>query len=349
MVEQPFFAPVAAYSYPDMPLRQIVDMLFAIKNIDQLQSVVMRHCVEQIISSTMTHFSYDLSPEVVSGKPYLFVSNHRDITLDAMLLDYVLLTNGIATPQIMFGSNLLGVPFMGDFGRLNKMVSIERGGTPHEFYTRMNELSSYIRTVETDLGESVWLAQRNGRTKDGLDQTDPAVVKMLMLSNPGEPVQALAQLNIVPCTISYEWEPCDLLKTKECCLAKREKYVKAPDEDAHSVISGIKADKGHVHLVVGKPLSIEEIEATHGDARSMAALLDSKINAAYRIHASSRVASWWLQNGRAPEPSSTYPQDTIDELHRRLEQLQSDEERTFLLGIYASPLSNQSTTPVECR
>ena len=128
-----------------------------------------------------------------------------------MLLQYILLTRGHETCHIAFGGNLMFSPLINDFWKVNKMFQIDRGGQPRAFYKSLLHLSEYIQYLLHDKGESVWIAQRNGRTKDGIDATDPALVKMLGMSLREKGLPALSELNIVPVSVSYEWESCDKL------------------------------------------------------------------------------------------------------------------------------------------
>ena len=150
------------------------------------------------------------------GTPYLFVSNHRDIMLDASLLQNVLVDHGMETAQITFGANLMMNQLVVDIGKSNKMFRVERpGNSAREFYKSSIHLSEYIRNVIIGCGESVWIAQRNGRTKDGNDQTDQGIIKMFCMSKADDKISALKELNIVPVSVSYEWESCDILKAIE--------------------------------------------------------------------------------------------------------------------------------------
>ena len=147
------------------------------------------------------------------------MSNHRDIMLDASLLQNVLLAHGHDTSEITFGANLMQGELMIDLGKSNKMFRVERGGNMKDFYLSSMHLSNYIRNAVTRLHHSVWIAQRNGRTKDGNDTTDQGIIKMFCMSHPQDKIEALEQLHIVPVTVSYEWEPCDVLKAIELYMS----------------------------------------------------------------------------------------------------------------------------------
>lgn len=187
----------------------------------------MRCVNEQVISRSITSFTYNGIEKFSSENKYLFISNHRDIMLDACLLQYVLYKNGHETSEITFGANLMQGQLVTDIGKSNKMFKVERpGNNPREFYAASFHLSEYIRYVLTRKRESVWIAQRNGRTKDGIDRTDQGLIKMLGMSYHSDKIDALAELNIVPVAISYEWESCDILKAMELYASKNTKYIK---------------------------------------------------------------------------------------------------------------------------
>ncbi|KWW29191.1 MAG: acyltransferase family protein [bacterium P3] len=322
LLDNPVAEPLIRRYHPDRAaLRALIPGLHTVADV---QRRLMLPCVEDLIATTMSRFTYTLSPHLDPGRHYLFLANHRDIVFDAMLLDYALARSGHDTPYVLFGSNLLSVPLMADVGRLNKLVSVPRGGTPRDFYRSLSATSDFIRRALTFERQSVWVAQRNGRTKDGLDRTDPAIVKMLALSAPRGVTlaEALAPLCIVPVAISYEWEPCDLLKVRETCAPQP--YVKAPGDDTRSVVTGLTQPKGHVHLSVADPLTPADLAACHDDPRQVALLLDRRIHAAYRLH-----------------PTNLRP----ELLHRRLARLDTEKEKQALLALYANPA--RSVVPSE--
>ena len=211
---------IANFLMPGMDPEILRNKLRNIKNIYELQVGFLKEVIEILLKKTTTQFDWSGLENISEKKPYLFVSNHRDIVLDAMLLQYILNAGGHNTCQITFGSNLMEHPLVVDFGKANKMFRIERGGNRMEFYNNLMHTSEYMRHVITEEHESVWIAQRNGRTKDGIDATDPAIIKMFWMSRRDDKVKSLAELNIVPIAVSYEWESCDKLKTLELYATK---------------------------------------------------------------------------------------------------------------------------------
>ena len=172
IAESPQFPLLAQYVYPGEDIGRIKEMLLQFQNVYDFQHEVMRCVNEQVIARSTTSFTFDGFDVLDPQKRYLFVSNHRDIMLDACLLQYVLWQCGHETTEITFGANLMSSPLVIDIGKSNKMFRVERGGSPREFYRSSVHLSEYIRYCITEKHQSVWIAQRNGRTKDGIDQTD---------------------------------------------------------------------------------------------------------------------------------------------------------------------------------
>jgi len=173
------FPLLASYVFPDKELGEVRSMVLGCKNISEFQSRIMYHVNKQIIARSISRFSYSGVEQVDKDTAYLYVANHRDIMLDASLLQNILLDNGCDTTHITFGANLMTHPTVVDVGKSNKMFRVERGGSMRDFYMSSRHLSDYIRHVITDQHQSVWIAQRNGRTKDGNDATDQGIIKML--------------------------------------------------------------------------------------------------------------------------------------------------------------------------
>ncbi|MDR1408636.1 MAG: acyltransferase [Tannerella sp.] len=290
-----YFPALAGYVFPGRDVEDARQTVSRITTVDGFQLQVMKAVNEEVIRRSIRRFSFEGLDRLDNGKRYLFVSNHRDIMLDATLFQYALYNAGHRTSEITFGSNLMSSQLAIDIGRANKMFKVVRGGSVRDFYANMLHLSEYVRHAICEKRESVWMAQRNGRTKDGVDATDQAMIKMLCLSAPGNALQALAALRIVPVAVSYGWETCDVLKATELYHSRTAKYVKKPDEDLHSILTGILQAKGDVHIAVGELLT-EDILASLGDSsdgrfnRRVAAWLDDRIRANYRLSCNNYIA-----------------------------------------------------------
>ena len=211
------------------------------------------------------------------------------------------------------------------------------------FLLKMKEASAYIRYTICQKKESVWIAQRNGRTKDGLDVTDQGVINMFSLSGGEDRGASLGELNMVPVAISYEWEPCDKLKALELFARESgEPYVKKPGEDLNSILTGITQPKGRVHLAAGKPITEEELRpynnwSTGDFNRQVAALIEQQITACYRLYPNNYIAAWMLsgkkQGDFTPEEQQTFQKYVESQVKGCPEKV-----REILLKIYANPV-----------
>ncbi|MCR4995289.1 MAG: 1-acyl-sn-glycerol-3-phosphate acyltransferase [Bacteroidales bacterium] len=355
IAESPHFPLLAQYVYPGADLEKVKQLLVQFKTVRDFQLEVMRCVNEQVIARSITDFTYDGIERLDPEKRYLFVSNHRDIMLDACLLQYVLWKNGHETTEITFGANLMSSPLVIDIGKSNKMFRVERGGTPREFYRSSMHLSQYIRHCITEKHQSVWIAQRNGRTKDGIDQTDQGIIKMFGMSMAKQPVQALAELNIVPVSISYEWESCDLLKARELYLSQGTKYVKQPGEDLNSILTGVLQPKGCVHISFCEPVTAADLEPLAADVnsefnRAVARLLDKRITSAYHLTPNNYIAYDLLHcTSKYADRYTAAQRDAFLAHTEKLSNLHIDDlctinaMRSILWGIYANPIDNVVT------
>ena len=229
---------------------------------------------------------------------YCFISNHRDITMDAAFVNWVLFHNQFKTLRIAIGDNLLTKAFASDLMRLNKSFIVNRSATaPREKLKAAKKLSSYILHSITEDKANIWIAQREGRAKDGKDKTNPAILSMLMLakSKTEEFTSYLQRLCIVPVSISYEFDPCDEQKARELTvLAETGTYVKGEQEDVQSIACGIRGFKGHVHLAFGKPI----VHAENVD--EVISALDDAIWRNYVLHPTNCLA-YEILEGNSPD------------------------------------------------
>lgn len=336
LVQWPLSTQIIRFIYPGADVAEIKQRMLAIRTVHELQATFMNDAIRRIIATTTDGFTYSGLNRLRRGVPYLFVSNHRDITLDAFLLQHLLMENRGETSHVVFGQNLLSVPVMEDIFRCNKLIRMERGGSPRAFYESLHHLSLYLNHLIVEQRQSVWIAQKNGRAKDGVDSTAPAMIKMLGLGGQGDPVQRLVDLHIVPVSVSYEWDPCDQMKANELFLSSKGSYTKAPDEDLKSVVNGIIGNKGKVHLAIGAPLTRREIEPPQGVALAdhVAALLDQRIQSGYRLMPSNYAACSILTGRRLP---GRYTPRTADQLQARADALPHPEMRRLLIEMYAAP------------
>lgn len=339
---------IVDYLMPNMSVEAFRDRIRNIRTTEEFQLNLLRGLFEILVQKTTTQFDWSGLENISKKQPYLFVSNHRDIALDAILLQYILNEAGQNTCQITFGSNLMCHPFVVDFGKANKMFRTERGGTPKEFYNSMMHISEYMRHVITEEHESVWIAQRNGRTKDGIDATDPAIIKMFGMSRRDDRVASLADLHIVPVAVSYEWESCDKLKTLELYLTRKNgHYEKKPGEDLNSILTGIMQPKGHVHLHICPEVTEEDLMALNEGPsaefyKRVAQLMDSRINPNFYLNPNNYIAHDLRSGtdtfaGHYTKEEKTLFIQYMDWMNEYPELDRSALE-TIFLGIYANPI-----------
>ena len=236
LAHNPMFHRLVKTMNPKVNVDFFMSMMECITTCDDLQYTIMRPLIHQIVQRSATSFTYDGLEHLDKNKSYLFVSNHRDITLDAGLTDVALISNGFKTPEIGFGNNLMKNNLIIDLFRLNKMFAIIRDGSRREFYNNSVFLSNYIHHVLFEKKSSVWIAQRNGRTKNGDDRTDQGLLKMFSMAGTGDFESDFNSLNIVPIAISYEYEPCDLMKSVAEYTSMTGLYEKTPRRE---LMSGI--------------------------------------------------------------------------------------------------------------
>ncbi len=298
--------------------------------VHDLQNMLERY-MENMFDSTVDNFSISGLEYLNRERAYLFVSNHRDIAMDPGVVNWALYKNGFTTLRIAIGDNLLTKPFASDLMRLNKSFIVNRSAkAPREKLKAAKLLSRYIHHSVTSDKENVWIAQREGRAKDGDDITNPAIVSMLML-NKGKQVSFedyLAEMPIVPVSISYEYDPCDFAKARELVTKETEgEYQKGQHEDVQSIAKGIVGYKGKVHLAFGKPLDggLDSVDA-------IVQRLNQQICENYRLQLSNCFAYELLEN--------TSPKVMVGEQAQMFTEMKVDEERKkFLMHMEGCPLS----------
>ena len=342
------FPLVAQFVYPELTVEEAAEQVRGYKTIYDFQRGAMVPMNQQVIEGTITEFTLGGAEKLDPSKRYLYVSNHRDIVLDSCILMYALHLEGHDTGEITFGSNLMQGELVVDIGKSNKMFRVDRGRNPRELYTTSVHLSEYIRYAITEKKQSVWIAQRNGRTKDGIDRTDQGVIKMFGMSGPKDRVDALDELNIVPISVSYEWESCDILKALELYESRNgEPYIKKPGEDLNSILTGIMQDKGRVHFQICDPIKREELEALSDVPnvqfhREVAQILDKRICSNYRLYPNAYIAHD-LRYGSS-KYSSHYTKEQYDAFVAHMAELDKYSADPALgdifLGIYANPIDN---------
>jgi len=283
-------------------------------------------------------------------KKFLAISDHRDIVLDPALIQYVMFSEGLPLTEVCVGTNLLSSRTVEDLMRSNRMIKVIRGISARELYLSSQVLSKYIRKTITSGKASVWIAQREGRTKNGLDVTEQGLLKMFDMSGTGSFKENFKELNIIPMSISYEYEPCDAKKAREIYIkAKTGEYIKKDKEDMHSILTGIRQWKGGVHLSIGKPITDREINRAswyekNDRYQALRRTMDDRILGGYKLWKTNYIA-YDLMNGTS-KYSDKYTQEELDKfkaytdhkLGKIERKYDHDELRDIFWHIYGNPV-----------
>ena len=261
LADFPLLSQISRQFFPQEEPDFLKNVLKSIKTIDEFQVLVMQKVVRWVIENTAKNFSYDGISNISADRKFLALSNHRDIILDPAITQLILYNNGIPMTEIAVGDNLITNKMIEYLIRSNRMIKVIRGVSARELYLSSQLLSRYIRMNITEQRSSIWLAHRQGRTKNGYDITEQGLLKMLDMSGKADFQTNFEELNIIPLSISYEYEPCDILKARELVISRKRKYVKAEGEDFNSIVTGIMQPKGNIHMNIGVPLTSDEIAA----------------------------------------------------------------------------------------
>lgn len=350
VAQNPFLPIVSKFLFPDEPFYTLRRLLKSINSIDEFQQVVMSKMIMTVIQRSSSGFTFDGLENVPKDRKFLAVSNHRDIILDPAMIQWTLFHNDLPLTEICVGSNLLESNRMvSDLLRSNRMIKVIRGISARELYLSSKLLSSYIRDRITSGGSSVWIAQREGRTKNGLDRTEQGLLKMFDMSGKGSFEENFNELNILPMSISYEYESCDIRKARELLISRKQKYVKKKHEDTHSIISGISQWKGGINLSIDKPITPEEVhEASILDKndryQALRKTLDERIICNYKLWKTNFIAYDMLE-GKG-KYSDRYSKENVEEFEGYMahklgkveRSLNRDELKQIFLDIYANPV-----------
>jgi hypothetical protein len=361
LAEHPAVKEISKYIFPDEPEDFLKNQLEGVKSIDEFQTLVMSKAIEWILATTAHNFSYDGVKNIkkIPGK-FLALSNHRDIILDPAITQIVLNRNGIPMTEVAVGDNLLSNKFVEYLIRSNRMIKVIRGISARELYLSSQLLSKYIRFAITSGKSSVWIAQRQGRTKNGVDTTEQGLLKMFDMSGTKDFVSNFMELNIVPLSISYEYEPCDILKARELLISRTQKYVKGSREDLESIVTGIKQPKGDIHLNIGEPLTREEIEDAsvcdkNDRYQAIRHAVDLRVIAGYRLWKTNYIGydlanhSYKYADLYSPEDVQAFTEYTEHKLDRVEKSLNRADLRDIFLRIYGNPVATRETLDAEMK
>lgn len=350
IADNELFPLLATYVFPDREVDEVRNEVRSLNTIYGFQRNIMYYVNCSIIANTISQLTSGGFEHLTKDGAYLFVSNHRDIMLDASLLQNILVDHGHDTSEITFGANLMQGELVIDIGKSNKMFRVERPTKNiREFYLASKHLSDYIRSRVCELGRSVWIAQRNGRTKDGVDRTDAGIINMFRMSSTAKNIASIAELNIVPMAISYEWEPCDVLKALELYAKEQGPYVKREGEDLNSILTGIRAWKGDVHIELCKPITADDLRGcddmlSNEFNKRVAALIDERICSSYRLMSNNYIAHD-IRSGSTTY-ASHYTEEQLNKFVAHLAKCDTmphgEAIRERLLAIYANPVDSKN-------
>ena len=351
ITESKEFYAVVPFVFPDKKIEDVKEMLMGIQTAEDFQKVFMHRAVRRVVEQSSAGLTYDGFDKLNPNVPYLFIANHRDIVLDSAMLQVLLVEHNITTSEITFGSNLMISPFIVDFGKVNKMFTVNRGGTKQDVLKNSKNLSAYIRYSITKNKSSIWIAQRNGRTKNGFDKTEEALLKMLNLSGNNGLIENFTELNIVPLTVSYEYEPCGVLKVNELYQSRFTEYVKKPGEDFNSIITGFKQFKGKIHLSAGEPIN-EQLRLLKPDTnakeniRNTAQIIDETIYTNYKLWKTNYISFDILNKGNTYSEFYTENEKAVfvDTIEKEISKLNGDKDDLLKIyfEMYANPVINKN-------
>ena len=317
-----------------------------LKNIHSIEGYqeIFKSLMDQMIKTSISNLEVEGISNLDSKSQYLFISNHRDISLDAALLNLSLNRVGHKTFNMAVGNNLMKEKWASDLMRLNKSFIIQRSGNKKEIYMGLSLASQFIQHTILEAGESIWIAQKQGRAKDGIDETDPAMLKMIHLTE--RKTQSLGQyfnaLKVVPVSISYELDPNDCLKAIELnALDQNKNYEKSENEDLISIANGINGQKGNVTINVGQPIMCNDIDSYEVVANK----ISKEIISMYCLHPTNFAAAAMLKTEHQCIHQFTDEDISAakDLLSQRMVNL-DDGARLKFLNQYANPVIQKSSS-----
>ena len=335
---------------PGKDIKTVKDSIREIKTTNQFQQVFSNSFLDYIVNTTATELSSS-GTEEIKAKGHLYIANHRDIILDTAFLQYLLQKKGIDTTEITVGDNLMKNSLFKILGKLNKVFTLTRGGSRIQMYKSAVLHSKYINYIVKERNESLWIAQRDGRTKDGYDKTQQGLLKML-LGNRRDVIKALQELAIVPVSTSYELEPCFKGKIREIYITERDgEYTKSEGEDMHSVASSVLAQKGRIHIGFGKRLNIIFKDIEHKALSNNEIIdqfvqeIDKQIYNNYKLWPYNFLA-WDIVNKKQDFTNEYNNEDIIKfetYISESIQDIDGDQNelKTIALNIYANPVQNK--------
>lgn len=360
LVDQPELRHVLSALLSEEETTALIQQLKGIHSVDDFKQRISYPLVVQLAKRTTFSVSLSGASRLGGDLPTTFITNHRDIILDSAFLNLVMRERNYLMPRIAIGDNLFGRPWIEAVVKLNDSFVVRRSLPIRQMLLAAQALSAFIdQSIQQD-HKSVWIAQREGRAKDNSDKTQPSVLKMIASSQSSDPLTQLMRVNIAPTTISYEYDPCDILKACELLWRKHhpeEQYVKGPEEDLINMKTGLLGYKGRVHFAIGKRLNELITPELEAELRALpkqqlyprlAELIDTELHSNYRFYPINYIAYDLLHPHKA-HPKELYSEADKEKALRYIEEqiakaptdtYSADELRTQLLQMYAQPLCN---------
>lgn len=365
LVTEPGFEHAVKYVMPDVDFQEFTKQLCEVPDNETFQREVMLPFLHMLALKTTSGLTIGGLENISKDGSYTFMSNHRDIVLDASFLNYCFLTHGIPTSEVAIGNNLLIMDWITDLVKLNKSFIVKRNLKLVKALEAAHQLSAYIHYAILDKHQSVWIAQREGRAKDSNDRTQEALVKMLALEGGGSTIENLKAINIVPVSISYEYDPNDYLKATEFLLRRLDPdFKKSQHDDLLSMETGLLQPKGHVHFELGKCID-SELESLSPDIeknellKRICGLIDCNIHLGYKIYPINYIAYDCLHKTSRFDDCYTRAQadDFLEYIEKQLDkvrlhdvsELDREYMREMMFVMYSNPLKNKlMATGEEC-
>jgi 1-acyl-sn-glycerol-3-phosphate acyltransferase len=350
VIPHPMMKALMNFTFPDMEDEVWKEQLKKTHSIRDFQCNFIYQTVQKILENSSDGLTTSGFEHLEKNNSYLFISNHRDILLDTTLLNAALFQNGHLMTASAIGDNLVQKSFIKTLARLNRNFLVLRGLSPREMLQSSKLLSEYMGQLLLHENRSVWIAQREGRTKDGNDETNPGVLKMIgMASDEADVMQYFKKLKIVPVSISYEYDPTDVLKMPQLLAeANNEVYVKSKNEDLNTILSGVMGQKKRIHLHIGKVIDteIDRIVAEHDSSnkqiQALAQEIDDAILSNYKLWPTNFIAYDIVH--KTSTYSHLYTESEKSLFERRLEMrigLDNPIALEGFLAMYANPVVNK--------
>lgn len=352
LIAEEQFQQIIKQVMPEVPFPMFERQMRNISTVYEFQSKVVVPLLDKLLTKSTKGLKYKGVENLKKGEHYLFVSTHRDIVLDSALMNYALFAEGFDTAEIAIGDNLMKVPWIVDLVKLNKTFIVKRSLSKDKRAEGSLQLSSYIKHALLEKKQSVWIAHKAGRSKDGNDRTNPSLMKMFNLSGENESIlENIGKLNICPVSIAYEFNPCDVLTMPELMTqARGEKYEKQPMEDLMHMGQGLEGNKGRIEVSFGKPLNdlIQGItlpEVPNEAFALMAKIIDKEIHQSYSLMPTNFIAYDILNesNQFRGEYSEEEKESFNEYMNTRLAGVEGEgafKNETFL-KMYAYPVMNK--------